>query len=105
MSQAESAINMALERAYPADDTDDNEVVTIEVEELDDPFVELDENAPLLDGLRKLITAEDSDEMTKCRQGWTCVVALQEQRVCHVWQKAQVTQGGLDDERGSAGHS
>ena len=60
MSQAESAINMALERADPADD----EVVTIEVEELDDPFVELDENAPLLDGLRKLITAEDSDEMT-----------------------------------------
>jgi len=60
MSHAEIAINVALERADAADD----EVVTMEVEELDDPFAELDENAPLLDGLRKLITAEDSDEMT-----------------------------------------
>ena len=62
MSHAESAIkfNVALERADAADD----EVVTMEVEELDDPFAELDENVPLLDGLRKLITAEDLDEMT-----------------------------------------
>ena len=60
MSHAESAINMALRTADAADD----EVVTMEVEESDGPFAELDENAPLLDGLRKLITAEDSDEMT-----------------------------------------
>jgi len=41
MSHAESAINMALDRAEAAVD----EVATMEVEEVDDPFSQLDENA------------------------------------------------------------
>ena len=52
--------NMALDRAEAAGD----EVVTMEVEEVDDPFNQLNDNAPLLYGLRNLITAQDSDEIS-----------------------------------------
>ena len=57
---------MALDRAEAAGD----EVVTMEVEEVDDPFSQLDEKAHLLDGPRKLITAQESSEMTNAaREG------------------------------------
>jgi len=66
MSHVESAINKALDRAEAAGD----EVVTVEVEEGNDPFSQLDEKAPLLDGLRNLLTAQGAAEMTNtAREG------------------------------------
>ena len=66
ISNVESAINKALDRAEAAG----NELVTVEVEEGNDPFSQLDKKVPLLEGLRSLLTAEDVDEMTNAaREG------------------------------------
>ena len=66
MSHVESAFNKALDRVEATGD----EVVTVKVEEGNDPFSQLDKKAPLLDGLKNLLMAEDADEMTNAaREG------------------------------------